>query len=680
MQPPRIPDNEAQRLDALRASGLLDTPAETRFDRLTDLAQQIFNTPIVLISLIDSERQWFKSRQGLDACETGRDISFCGHAILSAEIFCIDDAFNDSRFADNPLVLGPPFIRFYAGAPLHSASGQCLGTLCLIDTRPRHLTAAELNILRNLADCVEHEISNQQAQRQHDAMLMLNRITSLNLQDPQMLLRETLALGCQYLKLADGVITEFVGADSVIRVLQSTGGQFHEGQHFFSQASQTDHLLRDSGVTALADLGPASAALTADGPQLRAYIGVALHLDGQRYGSLSFADRSARSSDFSQLDREFVSVLGDWVNSSLRGIQLNRALQRQQALNEAVAQAQTQFIKEQDRGKGFDALLSTILELSASQYGFISAVVDHVNAVPALEVCALADLTWDSKTRLRAQKNKQNNLNYRQMLSLSQSALRTGEPLLHHTDASATPTVLGAAPAWPHWLTIPVRHDEAIVALIGLANATPVYDQNLIDFLQPVTNAIGQLINAGNIARQHSDSELRLANIIEGTHIGTWECHIPTGKTSFNARWAEMLGYTLEELQPTTITTWLNLCHPDEMQASAAMLAQHFRGELPHYDMTARLRHKNGHWIWVRDRGCVVSWSADGAPLVMAGSHQDVTMERSAEEKLAHAYALLDLLFIHELDLSAFGNYFQYLGDCLIDRNSIALFAIAISE
>ncbi|MEB0014690.1 hypothetical protein QN416_24130, partial [Glaciimonas sp. Cout2] len=106
----------------------------------------------------------------------------------------------------------------------------------------------------------------------------------------------------------------------------------------------------------------------------------------------------------------------------------------QQALNEAVAQAQTQFIKEQDRGTGFDALLSTMLELSASQYGFISAVVDHVNAVPALEVCALADLTWDSKTRLRAQKNKQNNLNYRQMLSLSQDALRTGQALLYSTD------------------------------------------------------------------------------------------------------------------------------------------------------------------------------------------------------------------------------------------------------
>ena len=143
MQAPAIPDNEAQRLRALRARAILDAPAEERFDRLTRLAQHMFGTQMALVSLVDAERQWFKSHQGLNACETGRDISFCGHAILADDIFEIADARLDPRFADNPLVSGPPHIRFYASAPLATADGYRIGTLCIIDDQPRQLSAED---------------------------------------------------------------------------------------------------------------------------------------------------------------------------------------------------------------------------------------------------------------------------------------------------------------------------------------------------------------------------------------------------------------------------------------------------------------------------------------------------------------------------------------------------------
>ncbi len=130
MQTPDIPDYEPERLAALQRLNLLDTESESRFDRITRLAQRLFQVPIALVSLVDSDRQWFKSKQGLDACETGRDISFCGHAILGSGIFEIPDATQDTRFADNPLVTGAPDIRFYAGAPLQSADGFNIGTLC----------------------------------------------------------------------------------------------------------------------------------------------------------------------------------------------------------------------------------------------------------------------------------------------------------------------------------------------------------------------------------------------------------------------------------------------------------------------------------------------------------------------------------------------------------------------
>ncbi|NHH99192.1 PAS domain-containing protein [Oceanimonas sp. MB9] len=158
MKMPPLPDNELQRLRALQRTRLLDTGAESRFDRLTQVAQHSFQVDIALVSLVDSERQWFKSAQGLDACETARDISFCGHAILNDRILVVEDALEDERFFDNPLVTEAPHIRFYAGAPLRSADGYHLGTLCVIDSRPRRFDDRDA---RTLADCVEEQIGRQ---------------------------------------------------------------------------------------------------------------------------------------------------------------------------------------------------------------------------------------------------------------------------------------------------------------------------------------------------------------------------------------------------------------------------------------------------------------------------------------------------------------------------------------
>jgi GAF domain-containing protein len=121
---PSLPLDECERLDALRALGILDTEGEERFDRITRLAKRLFGVPIALISLVDQDRQWFKSRQGLDASETSREISFCGHAILKDSALVVSDTLNDERFHDNPLVTSEPSIRFYAGQPLRAPGGS----------------------------------------------------------------------------------------------------------------------------------------------------------------------------------------------------------------------------------------------------------------------------------------------------------------------------------------------------------------------------------------------------------------------------------------------------------------------------------------------------------------------------------------------------------------------------
>lgn len=158
MKIPDTPQDEEARLKTLRSLNVLDTPSEERFDRLTRLAKRMFDVPIALVSLVDENRQWFKSCIGLNASETSRDISFCGHAILGNEIFIIPDAIKDKRFSDNPLVLNDPHIRFYAGCPLRYLDGSMLGTLCIIDTEPRVLNKEDLDALKDLAELAEHEL------------------------------------------------------------------------------------------------------------------------------------------------------------------------------------------------------------------------------------------------------------------------------------------------------------------------------------------------------------------------------------------------------------------------------------------------------------------------------------------------------------------------------------------
>lgn len=175
------PDNETARLATLAGLNILDTPTEPRFDRITRFAAQLFEAPICLISLIDAQRQWFKSRHGLDITETPRAFSFCAHAILSHDVTVVPDTLRDERFADNPYVIGAPFIRFYAGCPLTALDGSRLGTLCIADYRPRRLNKDEAQSLRDIALWVQYEINGtrpapaylllQESQSHMDALL-----------------------------------------------------------------------------------------------------------------------------------------------------------------------------------------------------------------------------------------------------------------------------------------------------------------------------------------------------------------------------------------------------------------------------------------------------------------------------------------------------------------------------
>lgn len=180
MPPAPLPSHEQQRLAALRSYEVLDTQAEAAFDNLVRFAASITATPIALVSLIDADRQWFKARVGLELAETHRDLAFCAHTILNPhEPLIVEDATRDPRFADNALVTGAPDIRFYAGVPLVNPEGHAIGTLCVIDRKPRTVTGEQLEALTRLAETVGTTLELRRAMNQIRELATTDALTGI---------------------------------------------------------------------------------------------------------------------------------------------------------------------------------------------------------------------------------------------------------------------------------------------------------------------------------------------------------------------------------------------------------------------------------------------------------------------------------------------------------------------
>lgn len=276
LTPPK-PDDEAERLEALQALRVLDTPAEERFDRVTRMARRLFDVPIALVSLVDADRQWFKSCIGLGSSETSRDVSFCGHAILRDACFIVEDAQQDLRFADNPLVTGPPHVRFYAGWPLRAPGGARIGTLCLIDTRPRSFSATESDMLGDLAMLVERDLAA-------DADATIDPLTGLSNRRGFEALAEPSLAFCAQLDLPVRLLTADIAALPLIEALhgreeaaRAVGAVAEAMRQVFEDQHATSRLEDGLFVALMANPAPADAVEAVEQLQQRAAV-----LYGQR--------------------------------------------------------------------------------------------------------------------------------------------------------------------------------------------------------------------------------------------------------------------------------------------------------------------------------------------------------------------------------------------------------------
>lgn len=250
VSPPPIPEDDIERVEELQSLRILDTAAEERFDRYTRLISDLYEFPVVLVTLVDRDRQWFKSSCGLDFRETRRDLSFCAHAIMESGVFIVPDARKDNRFADNPLVTGHPHIRFYAGSTVRGPSGHPLGTLCVIDRKPREFDDRQCAQLTQFAELVEREL-----QQTHELDKLRAAIEFNAYYDPLTRLPNKRLL---YDRLASLVAIREQEGGHLAVVLFNVGGLRYINQAFGT--STGDELLREVG-NRLERTAPASASM-----------------------------------------------------------------------------------------------------------------------------------------------------------------------------------------------------------------------------------------------------------------------------------------------------------------------------------------------------------------------------------------------------------------------------------
>lgn len=320
MKIPDRPANENQRLSALEQSQLLDTPPEERYDRITRLAARLFEVPVALVSLVDKDRQWFKSCYGLGVREIARDISFCGHAILSADTFIVENALNDHRFADNPLVTGEPSIRFYAGAPLKDRSGNRLGTLCLIDRQPRGFSEADKRNLRDLADIVEREFQYQELGsyfgERTRALNILNEIALDNEGSESERVERALETANHFLRMETAIVSNITGRAYTIRWHHArTDSTLENGLTLALEKTYCSLLLQQGEVLAINHMARSR---YSDHPcyrtfGLESYLAAPIWVDGEIIGTLNFSSATPRRPGFTETEKMFVNLLARWV-------------------------------------------------------------------------------------------------------------------------------------------------------------------------------------------------------------------------------------------------------------------------------------------------------------------------------------------------------------------------------
>ncbi|WP_447553789.1 GAF domain-containing protein [Vreelandella sp. EE22] len=476
MQAADKPDNELQRLAALQSLEVLDTPPDASLERITELARDIFNVPIALISLVDENRQWFKSHIGLEVSETPREYSFCAHAIHQNDLLVIEDAREDTRFADNPLVLGAPHIRFYAGYPLRPTDDYIVGTLCLIDQTPRQFSEREQRLLINLAAQVDDLLRQFKLQaeltrtaRRFEALFSKSATAKIRIdRDGQIIAINPFALS-----LLGYEAHELLNKNIAVLTPPSIAVDHDQFISRYLAGGEPKVIGRGREVEAMHKQGH------------RVPVHLAINAIHDNQGKVV----------------EFLGVLTDLTSI----YEANKRIMKEQSLLKVLHQGITDYQAIMSGEKLWTFLLEALRELTDSDYALIGEVLP-TDTTNALKIHAITDLSWSDSSRKLMERLRSGDMILTNPNSLLGRVFASGEVV-------TTNDVYGHAArgGFPHghprldnYLGVPIISGEHLIGMYAIANSKQPLNQALLDWLQPFTDTCALLIN---LYRQMAERE-----------------------------------------------------------------------------------------------------------------------------------------------------------------------------
>jgi len=606
-----LPHDEAARLDALHQYEILDTPPEAAFDDLVQVAATVCDVPIALVSLIDEARQWFKARMGVGAAETPRQYAFCAHTILQHDVMIVPDACADPRFVDNPLVTSDPHIRFYAGTPLETASGHRLGTLCVIDRKPRILTKAQVDMLKRLG---------RQVVRQLELRLLSEKLTESNT-DLSFIKQvvEQMEEPIYWLRPAEGFRFVYVN-EAAVR---------HYG---YPRATLLQMRVTDWNP----DITPAQ--LEHNWAKIKQQRSLILETRHRLHDGLVVPV---------EVTANYVEVGGqEYIAGTIRRIEARKqAEQREKAhrdLLAAISAVQSTFIVESNASKAFQTLLEALLKLTESQYGFIGEVLVKDDGARYLKTHAITDIAWNEATRALYDGNAPM-MEFYNLQTLFGHVIRTGEPVLsndplHDVRRGGLPK---GHPPLTAFLGLPLFDGQRLIGMVGVANRAGGYDEAMIGYLEPFLRTCSSIIGAYRLDKERQQAERSRGVLTYAIDQGMEGVALLDGEgryTYMNSAHAALYGYAVEQL---TGKTWRELYAPGvvtliEQQVFPLLLQQgSWNGELVG-------RRSDGSVFDVEVSLRLLGGPVAGGTEVLACTCRDITLKKQAEAEIKKSHLELE--------------------------------------
>ena len=581
-----LPIDEPDRLRALIACEILDTAPEAIFDDLTKLASRLCGTPIALVSLVDESRQWFKSRVGIDAKETDRDSAFCAHAILGNDPFVVTNAATDARTCDNPLVLGPPHIRFYAGVPLRTNDGHALGTLCVIDTKPRDISSQQLADLTSLArqaisQLELRRLNNQLIKSKSQLREMHSRLNEIAAQVPGVVY--------QFELRPDGTSC-FPYASEGIRGIYKVAPE-----DVVDDASPVFRMLHPDDYDRVVDSIQASAR------NLTTW---------QQHYRVRFPDGEVRwlYGNSTPVRRANGSILwhGFVTDVTEERIARDEAMVVR-ARMQAVVQGSTQV-----------AIIATDTE------GMITVFNSGAERMLGYRAGEMVGQHTPEMIHLKSEVEERSR----------RLSLQYGYPV------EGFETFVHCARLGGHreldWTYVRKDGSHLTVHLV----VTAMRDEN-----EQVTGFVGVAVDvteARDIETTLRFERERLEMALAGGELGTWDLNIQTGEEIWDERFAGLLGERLEDLTQT-FEAFAARIHPEDVASFRSSVRRHLDGLTPIYTAEYRIRQRDGGWRWIQARGRLMERDASGRPLRMLGTIADLSSRKMIEDELIKAREMADM-------------------------------------